>query len=877
MLWALPPCAVASLFLGAGNHAPTVQVEVVGDSTVVASRGFTFESDVVVRVTVADPDGDRVSAQLRLGPVDLVMRPIVDEPSPAVREIRWTPWIEACGRQRIVVVAHDMVDPTVEVRGEARLDVVSGGALDAMTRLLDVDGDDFPEVVVADPNYDVAGVKNGGALLVFDAKQTPGPNGYAPVVLHAGSPVANGRVGDHGLRDNYLTAQTLQQVELSGDAYPDLIARSAQKGGSLHVWFGGPNSAADRGDDAHLIVANTPNFSDDGSQWLLFGDVTGDGQEDVVAVAPSESGPVPNCGAIHVWAGGATLRGKVLPTATLQLASPQPDDHLGGTNVPTSYSLAWAQCVTLRDVDGDGVLDVVAAAPFADRGGVADVGVVAVFKGGPTMTGNVAPLAELEPPPGARTIAQRLGLVEYSLGVHFGDLDADGYDDVIVPVRYTGAGGRVYVWKGGPTLSGSPAPLAKLKASAVQDRTIELGETFLEVEDFDGDGTDDLIAGNYVKVDGQDAAGALLLWRGRPGLAGLVDADATLARATPMANDFLGYPRAELVDVTGDGRRDLVVAGALVDDGVASDVGAILVWKGGVAYSGRPAATAELWPSPHNQGTTFGSFQVGELSGDGVLDLVVSSDDSPLRDSHWAPRGWSFLFHGGAEMSGSPAPAAFLRLPDTAWYSIPQRPADVTGDGIDDFFVLASFDLPSHPDAGALHLWAGGPGLVGVRDLDASCYGQTTDEQLGTDSATGGFNRTGDLVRAADVNGDGTLDLLIGAPNGAVGTKVLAGRGYVVEGGPSIAHGVMRPRLLTRAAPHTGDAVFTGGLSSPIQLGDLDRDGVLDWVVPTPDAVIGGHGGVGAVLWFPDAAPSANGGAVELTSGQNDTIHWFAR
>jgi len=207
-----------------------------------------------------------------------------------------------------------------------------------------------------------------------------------------------------------LAGQNVQQVELNGDGIPDLIALALQNSGELHVWYGGPSTATPRTEDAKLTAPPAANFKPSlGAQWQLFHDVTGDGQEDVVAVAPLDSSVAPESGAIHVFKGGAGLVGAVTPIATLRLGSAQPYDHLGDDNSASFLDYEVTQCVEFRDVTGDGIDDVICAAPAATRGGISQTGAIGVWAGGPGLSGTVLPLATLEAP----VPATDLGLGEF--------------------------------------------------------------------------------------------------------------------------------------------------------------------------------------------------------------------------------------------------------------------------------------------------------------------------------------------------------------------------------------------------------------------------------------------------------------------------------
>ena len=95
-----------------------------------------------------------------------------------------------------------------------------------------------------------------------------------------------------------------------------------------------------------------------GGNGVLLEDVTGDGVRDVVVASMfADVGAVADAGTILVWAGGATLVGQLPPLATLQAAHLQAFDQLtGGKRAGLSVA----------EVTGDGVLDVIAVSPLDD-------------------------------------------------------------------------------------------------------------------------------------------------------------------------------------------------------------------------------------------------------------------------------------------------------------------------------------------------------------------------------------------------------------------------------------------------------------------------------------------------------------------------------
>jgi hypothetical protein len=316
---------------------------------------------------------------------------------------------------------------------------------------------------------------------------------------------------------------------------------------------------------------------------VLVGDVTGDGVLDaVVGATYADVSPVVDSGAIYVWHGKTAPSGP--PDATLARSSATPSDLLG---------LDGSQGIQLADVTGDGVLDVVAAAAYADVGGVVDAGLILVWKGGPTLAGAPPPFATLADPAAVKN--DRLG----SAGFQLADVTGDHVVDVVVGTVYADVGsvvdaGALCVWRGGLALTGAPAPLAKLTVpgAAAQD---QFGRA--QLADVTGDGVLDVIAATpLADAGGVVDAGALSVWAGGAALRGSPAPLATLAAMVPASGDRLGST-VNLGDVNGDGVLDLVVGAPTADLAGVVDCGVVLVWSGGTALTGaRPRSRRS--PSP---------------------------------------------------------------------------------------------------------------------------------------------------------------------------------------------------------------------------------------------------------------------------------------
>jgi hypothetical protein len=600
---------------------------------------------------------------------------------------------------------------------------------------------------------------------------------------------------------------------------------------------------------------------------ILTDDVTGDGVPDVVGAAIlADVGGTSNTGAIHVWEGGPSL--SETPLATLAVPGAAPGDRLG---------LAGPHGLALVDVTGDGVLDIVAGAQRADVSGVAEVGAIHVFAGG-ALSGVVAPVATLTVPGAVN--GDRLG----SGGIFFEDVTGDGQVDVVASAPDADAhgvpnAGAIHVWRGGASLSGALAPHATLSRSTAAPGDhlgIAAGESLL-LADVTGDAVADVVAAaSSADIFGFLNAGAVYLWSGGPALTGDVEPDAILnAGPSVQAGAQLGQVSGQglfLVDVSGDGPRD-VVAGAEYGDGLVADSGLVFVWRGGGIPNESPDALLQVdspapMPAPGDRlGHASGNgIQVADLTGDGILDLVVGAELADIDGV--VDAGAVYVWKGGGGLVSTLAPHITLRhsaMPGDRMGSCAGQGVsivDITGNGQPEIVAGSSLADISSPDVGAIFVWN-----------DSRFFSE--GDVLSPDATLTGGNMPGDRlgdasgqgIQFADVTGDGILDVIAGC---SARDLLVTDRGtvFVWEGGPAQPFSSTQWGELSSSSFATGDRLgFAEGQG--VQLADVTGDGVLDVVATAQLADVSGTIDAGAIhIW---AGGSAPGSEIRLRLGAPQT------
>ena len=448
----------------------------------------------------------------------------------------------------------------------------------------------------------------------------------------------------------------------------------------------------------------------------------------------------------------------------------------------------------------------------------------------------------------------------YGNGAAAGDFNGDGFDDLLLgePVGNPSA----YILYGNSSVFLTTSPLELSGAAGTYDETRIFPRSSgnktgyaAAAGDLDGDGLDDVLLGApYASNAGAQNAGAVEIVFGSKTTTPTIDlnnpppAYRTMRILGPGAGAAAGLALAA-GDINADGFEDVVIGahGGANPSGSAHP-GAVFVVYGQWEFPNQAIdlSNANSYPAitriygNKDDDLTGWSVAAGDVNGDGYDDIIIGAPEANPQSGR-VDSGGVYVIYGSGDLKGQVVdlsnPPGYE--PETRIFGAESQDAtggavdcgDVNGDGYDDIVIGAPYGVNANRVVtGRAYVVYGAAlpkrGIIDLAVIDPSKVLRIEGVAFG--------DSFGSSAAAADGNGDGLADILIGAPRADFSGRNEAGKMFLLAGLNSRAFPGGRVQLdsyhsipdLVVIGGHAND-LFGSGVADG---GDLDGDGQADYL-----------------------------------------------
>jgi len=382
-----------------------------------------------------------------------------------------------------------------------------------------------------------------------------------------------------------------------------------------------------------LLMTGEATGDNMGNSVSSAGDVNGDGYSDVIVGAPGYSS---SKGRAYIFYGGELMDN--ISDVTMTGLS---NNNFFGNSVSSA-----------GDVNGDGYSEVIVGA----YGYSSMTGRAYIFYGGSSMN-NVADVT---------MTGQTSNHFGWSVSTS-GDVNGDGYSDVIVGAFGSSVTGRAYIYYGGTNMNN----VADVTMTGQTSDTY-FGWSVSTAGDVNGDGKQDVIVGAFGY---SSSKGRAYIFYGGSSMDNIADVTMT---GEAMGNDF-GNSVSTAGDVNGDGYSDVIVGAYSYYYQV--EKGRAYIYYGGTNMNN--VADVIMTGEATNDKLGRSVSTAGDVNGDSYSDVIIGAF------GYNSITGRAYIFYGGSSMDNIADVTMTGETTDNYFGFSVSSAGDVNGDGKPDVIVGA--------------------------------------------------------------------------------------------------------------------------------------------------------------------------------------------
>ena len=686
----------------------------------------------------------------------------------------------------------------------------------------DINGDGFDDIIIGADDADPNGNERAGESYVVFGNS----NGFDASLNLSDLDGSNGFVIE-GIDERDSSGRSVSNAgDVNGDGIDDIIISApGAAGGESYVVFGSNSGFDERLNLSELDGSNGFTISS-GEVVSSGGDINGDGIDDIIIGAPFAS---PN-GSFYAGESYVVFGSNSGFDERLNLSELDGSNGFALNNI-RQFNFLGFSVSSAGDVNGDGIDDILIGAPQADYSGESYV----VF-GNSNGFDPSLDLSQLNGSNGFVLNGINSGDSSGGSVSGAGDINGDGFDDIIIGASGAGYGGESYV-----VFGFQPAPNAiddtvntredAIVSENVLDNDTDANGNTLTVTEVNNQTTD---VGDQITL----ASGALLT----------LNADGTFSYDPNGQFDFLN---------TGETAIDSFTY--TVSDRTDTDIATVNITINGIDQ-GSPASLINVSNLNGSNGFTINGIDefdfsgrsvsgAGDVNGDGIDDIIIGATDADPNGNERA--GESYVVFGrnngfdpSLELSDLDGSNGFvingIDENDSSGISL-SNAGDINGDGIDDIIIGADGADPNGIEsAGESYVVFG------------NSNGFEASLELSNLDGSNGFVINGiderdssgrSVSNAGDINGDGFDDIIIGAFVGDPNGNSRAGESYVVFGNSNGFEASLELSSLDGSNGFTINGIDESDFSgiSVSNAGDINADGIDDIIIGAPGAGYGGE------------------------------------